>query len=79
MESLTDRCSDLEKVRVRLSGQVEDLQLQVDASNQMAISFERKTKSFDKIVAEWRAKVDELHRQLEQSQKDNRLKEYFCS
>ena len=48
------------------------MQLQVDATNQMAISLEKKAKNFDKVVAEWKAKVEELARQLEESQKENR-------
>ena len=72
LKGLNNRCSTLEKVKQRLSGEIEDLQLQVDASNQMAISLEKKTKNFDKVVAEWKAKVEELTRQLDESQKENR-------
>ena len=72
LKGLNNRCSTLEKVKERLSGEIEDLQLQVDASNQMAISLEKKTKNFDKVVAEWKAKVEELTRQLDESQRENR-------
>ena len=72
LKGLNNRCSALEKVKQRLSGEIEDLQLQVDASNQMAISLEKKAKNFDKVVAEWKAKVEELTRQLDESQKENR-------
>ena len=72
LKGLNNRCSTLEKVKQRLSGEIEDLQLQVDASNQMAISLEKKAKNFDKVVAEWKAKVEELTRQLDESQKENR-------
>ena len=50
------------------------MQLQVDASSQMAISLEKKAKNFDKVVSEWKAKVEELARQLEDSQRENRYK-----
>ena len=72
LKGLNNRCSTLEKVKQRLSGEIEDLQLQVDASNQMAISLEKKTKNFDKVVAEWKAKVEELTRQLDETQRENR-------
>ena len=72
LKGLNNRCSTLEKVKQRLSGEIEDLQLQVDASHQLAISLEKKAKNFDKVVAEWKAKVEELSRQLDESQRENR-------
>lgn len=55
-----------------MSGEIEDLQLQVDSSNQMAISLEKKSKNFDRIVSEWKAKVEDLTQQLEEAQKEKR-------
>ena len=72
IEGLTSRCSSLEKLRVKMSGEIEDLQLQVDASNQLAVSLEKKARHFDKAVAEWKAKVEELNQQLEVTQRENR-------
>ena len=51
---------------------MDDLQLQVDSSNQLAISLEKKSRNFDKIVSEWKAKVEDLTQQLEEAQKEKR-------
>jgi chromosome segregation ATPase len=72
IEGLNSRCISLEKLKLRLLGEIDDLQLQVDASNQMAITLEKRAKNFDKVVAEWKAKVDDLTQQLEDSQRENR-------
>ena len=55
-----------------MSGEIDDLQLQVDSSNQLAISLEKKSRNFDKIVSEWKAKVEDLTQQLEEAQKEKR-------
>ena len=55
-----------------MSGEMDDLQLQVDSSNQLAISLEKKSRNFDKIVSEWKAKVEDLTQQLEEAQKEKR-------
>lgn len=51
---------------------MDDLQLQVDSSNQLAIALEKKSRNFDKIVSEWKAKVEDLTQQLEEAQKEKR-------
>ncbi len=40
----------------------------------MAISLEKRAKNFDKVIAEWKAKVEELQQQLDESQRENRYK-----
>ena len=69
---MNTRCISLERLRQRFSSEIEDLQLQVDASNQIASVLEKKVRNFDKVVAEWKAKVDELKDQLDESQRENR-------
>ena len=72
MEQLGNRCAALEKSRQKLTGEMEDLQLQLDASNQTCLTLEKKAKSFDKVLFEWKAKVEELTQQLDENQKENR-------
>ena len=55
-----------------MSGEMDDLQLQVDSSNQLAIALEKKSRNFDKIVSEWKAKVEDLTQQLEEARKEKR-------
>ena len=60
-----------------MTGEIDDLQLQVDSSNQLAISLEKKSRNFDKIVSEWKAKVEDLTQQLEEAQKEKRYNMYI--
>jgi hypothetical protein len=45
----------------------------VDSAKSQAIQLEKRAKNFDKVIAEWKQKLDELTAQLETSQKDYRL------
>ena len=72
IEGLNGKCISLEKTKQRLLGQIDDLEHQVDQANQLAIQLERKARNFDKIIEEWKAKVDELTNQLEAAKKENR-------
>ena len=72
IEGLSSRCVSLEKLKQRLTGEIDDLQMQMDSANQIAIALEKKAKNFDKVVAEWKSKVEELTQQLEEAQRENR-------
>ena len=41
-------------------------------ANALASALEKKQKSFDKVIAEWKAKVDDLAAELDASQKECR-------
>ena len=56
-------------MKQRLNGEIDDLQLQMDAANQNAIALEKRAKNFDKVVVEWKSKVEELTNQLDETQK----------
>jgi len=62
----------LEKTKQRLSTEVEDLQLEVDRATAIANAAEKKQKAFDKIIGEWKLKVDDLAAELDASQKECR-------
>ena len=59
-------------MKQRLNGEIDDLQLQMDAANQNAIALEKKAKNFDKVVVEWKSKVEELTNQLDETQRETR-------
>ena len=50
---------------------------QVDTARNQAIQLEKRAKNFDKVIAEWKQKLDELTAQLESSQKDYRWDSVF--
>ncbi|XP_076337304.1 myosin heavy chain, muscle-like isoform X5 [Tachypleus tridentatus] len=72
MEQTNARCSGLEKTKSRLQGEIEDMSIEVDRANNLAATLEKKQKSFDKTIAEWKQKVDDLAAELDASQRECR-------
>ncbi|XP_071040141.1 myosin heavy chain, muscle isoform X4 [Parasteatoda tepidariorum] len=72
IDQLNARCSGLEKTKSRLQGELEDMTIEVEKANSLASAMEKKQKSFDRIVAEWKQKVDDLAAELDASQKECR-------
>merc|ERR1712012_1456984 len=56
----------------RLETELEGLQLEYEGVHAAAIITERRGKNFDKVVGEWKAKVDDLVAEIEASQKECR-------
>ncbi|XP_043241405.1 myosin heavy chain, muscle-like isoform X27 [Amphibalanus amphitrite] len=72
LESLNAKNSQLEKLKQRLSGELEDMHMEVDRAQQLALAMEKKARNFDKVVAEWKLKVEDLSTELDASQKECR-------
>lgn len=72
IEQLNVKCSGLEKTKQRLAGELEDMSIEVERATALANTLEKKQKSFDKIVADWKHKVDDLAAELDASQKECR-------
>ncbi|XP_074602160.1 myosin heavy chain isoform X13 [Brevipalpus obovatus] len=72
IEQLNAKTSGLEKTKQRLQGEIEDMSIEVEKANSLAASLEKKQKHFDKIVADWKHKVDDLAAELDASQKECR-------
>merc|ERR1739838_391575 len=53
-------------------GELEDLQLEYERVHSAAVISEKRSQNFDKVVNEWKAKVDDLGLELEASQKECR-------
>merc|ERR1712223_565424 len=51
-----------------MGSQIEDMSSNVDASAQRCHLMEKKAKNFDKVVVEWKHKIDSLQAELDQSQ-----------
>merc|ERR1711978_114195 len=54
--------------KMNLQSQIEDMSSNVDASAQRCHLMEKKAKNFDKLVIEWKHKIDALQGELDQSQ-----------
>ncbi|XP_072168144.1 myosin-16-like isoform X1 [Diadema setosum] len=64
--------SSLEKSKARLTGEVEDLQLDLERSNQLCAQLEKKQRNFDKDLATWKEKCEALAVELDMSQREAR-------
>merc|ERR1719402_764340 len=77
---LNAKLSQLDKARSKLQGDLEEMTIQLDQAQLLNASMEKKAKQFDRIVAEWRAKVESISFDLDNSQKETRIasSELFC-
>merc|ERR1712053_55333 len=62
----------LEKAKLKLQAEIDQMAAQADQANILNSSMEKKAKQFDKIVGEWKAKVDSLAMDLDVAQKECR-------
>ncbi|KAG7459989.1 hypothetical protein MATL_G00216420 [Megalops atlanticus] len=72
VEAAQARAASLEKVKHRLQGEVEDLTIDLEKSNAAAAALDKKQRVFDKMIAEWSQKCEELQLELDNSQKECR-------
>merc|ERR1712045_241961 len=72
IESLTQKVASTEKTKHRLETELEDLQMEYERTHAAAIITEKRGRSFDKVVGEWKAKAEDLHAELEASQAECR-------
>lgn len=72
IESLNQKSISLEKTKQRLSTLLEDMATEVDRYRNQVAQMEKKQIYFDKIIAEWRNKVNDLQQELEASRKEAR-------
>merc|ERR1711887_9017 len=62
----------LEKTKSRICTELEGMQVEVERAQNMAAAAEKKQKNFDRIIGEWKMKVDDLGAELDSSQKECR-------
>jgi myosin heavy chain 6/7 len=72
MEQLNAKLMQVEKAKGRLQSELEEMAAQTDQAHILNSSMEKKAKQFDKIVSEWKNKVDSLSRDLDIAQKECR-------
>nr|CAH0110978.1 unnamed protein product [Daphnia galeata] len=72
IESLNQKNVALEKIKMRLTGELDDMHVEVERATVLANQMEKRGKNFDKVVSEWKAKVDDLAAELDASQKECR-------
>ncbi|CAD6189289.1 unnamed protein product [Caenorhabditis auriculariae] len=62
----------LENARGRLTAEADANRLEAEHHAQAVSSLEKKQKAFDKVIDEWKKKVDDLYLELDGSQRDSR-------
>ncbi|XP_005992377.1 myosin-16 isoform X2 [Latimeria chalumnae] len=72
-EAAQARAASLEKAKQRLQAEVEDLTIDLEKANAAAAALDKKQRAFDKMLAEWHLKCEELQVELDSSQKECRI------
>ncbi|KAG7174237.1 Myosin heavy chain, muscle-like 12, partial [Homarus americanus] len=72
IEQLNVKNLNLEKNKQRTLAEFEEMQIAVERGQTLAYAAEKKQKNFEKIIGEWKLKVDDLAAELDASQKEHR-------
>jgi len=72
IENLNVKNVNLEKTKQRVSAELEEVSGEVERAQHLASVAEKRQKSFDKVVVEWKLKVDDLAAELDASQRECR-------
>merc|ERR1712172_487258 len=72
IDTLTQKIASTEKTKGRLEVELEDLQLEYERVHAAAIITEKRGRTFDKVIGEWKAKHDDLVAEVDASNKECR-------
>lgn len=72
VEQMNVKNANLEKIKHRALNELQEMQVAVERAQTMASAAEKKQRNFDRIMAEWKMKVDDLGGELDISQKECR-------
>merc|ERR1711892_1590915 len=72
IEQLNSKLFQLEKMKQKLQGDFNDMSVQLDQAQILNAAMEKKAKQCDRIVGEWKGKVDGLGKDLDEAQKETR-------
>merc|ERR1711920_26925 len=64
--------AQVDKAKAKVAADIEDMAAQADQAQLLNASMEKKAKQFDKVVSEWKMKVESLSMDLDVAQKDCR-------
>merc|ERR1711962_987105 len=66
------KLSQVEKSKAKIQTELDELSIGLDQAQVLQHTMEKRAKQFDKVINEWKQKVDSLTRDLDISQKDCR-------
>merc|ERR1711988_664305 len=71
-EQLTAKLAQVDRTKSKLQGELDSMSQQLDQAQILNSSMEKKAKQFDRIVGEWKQKVDSIGMDLDNAQKETR-------
>merc|ERR1712180_12438 len=72
IEQLNFKNCSLEKVKARISSEYDAMYAEYERANALASSAEKKQRNFERVITEWKIKVDDLARDVDASQLEAR-------
>merc|ERR1712141_243274 len=72
IEQLNAKLAQVEKIKQKIQLEIDNLAAKADAAHLLNNSMENKAKQFDKVICEWKGKVDSLSMDLDCAQKECR-------
>merc|ERR1712226_624521 len=72
IDNLNAKLSQVEKAKAKIGGEISDMTNSLDQAQVLNAAMDRKAKQFDKVIGEWKGKVDHLSFDLDVSQKETR-------
>jgi len=72
IHNMSAKLGQIEKAKAKLNAELDTVLTNLDAAQVMNAAMERKAKQFDKVIGEWKNKVDSLSHDLDLSQKETR-------
>merc|ERR1719340_238136 len=71
-DQLNAKLAQVEKNKAKLQSDLDSMAAQLDQAQILNSSMEKKAKQFDRIVGEWKQKVDSIGMDLDNAQKETR-------
>merc|ERR1712203_769569 len=72
IDNLNAKLSQVEKAKAKIASESSDMANSLDQAQVLNAAMDRKAKQFDKVIGEWKGKVDRLSFDLDVSQKEAR-------
>merc|ERR1712107_878561 len=72
IDNLNAKLNQVEKAKGKIASEIAEMTSSLDQAQVLNAAMDRKAKQFDKVIGEWKGKVDRLSFDLDVSQKETR-------
>ena len=73
VEQLNGKLAQIDRAKCKIQSEIDEVAVQVDQAHILNSSMETKARNFDRLVGEWKTKVDGLSKDLDIAQKECRI------